>query len=202
MTHDGEEHRVARRHRARLFDDVGYSRGVRHVGQPDDQRPASLRAHDLRRGGGVVRFDAIGLNDGERVDEIAQMRRTAAWRHAPMDTTAVGEQPDAIARLKRDLAQGQRAHDRVIEHAAVAVARALQSSAIHQHPHRLAALRHVDLGNQLSAPCRRRPAHVAFFVASLIVPQRLEFAAPSGAAHAAPFHRRLPAPDQIAPFAA
>src|SRR6266404_329669 len=74
---------------------------------------------------------------------------------------------------------------------------AQQTPDIQHHPHGLAALRLVDFGYQLAATGRCGPTDVPKFVAGMVLPQSLEFPAPSSLPRAAFFHLNLPAAHQV-----
>ena len=138
------------------------------------------------------------LHERQRVDQ----RRADARRRAPARRAAAAGGRTRAARRGRPDASATCAS----VSAAVTVwssivcaadARAQQPAGVDEQPHGLAALGLVDLGDELAAPRRRAPAHVAPLVARPIVAQAVELAPGPGAFRAPLLDRDLTAANQI-----
>ena len=197
LAQDPEQHDVRGRHPQRVLDHVGNASRVRDVGEPHDQRAPLLRGHHRRRGGGMVGFDAVGVHERERLDQTAQMHGAARGRDALLQPAPVREQPHAVAGGERHLRERQRRRDGRVEHRLRADARAKEAAGIDEQPHGLAALGLIDLRDQLSAPRRRAPAHVAPLVAGTVVAQAVELPAGANPLRAPLLDRHLSAANQV-----
>jgi len=97
------------------IDDFGAHGGFGQVGDPQDQGAAGLEA--VERGGGaeVVGFAGFGVDEGEGLDELAEMGRAAAGKQTLLDAVAVGQQADAVAGEESELGQGDGGGAGVVE---------------------------------------------------------------------------------------
>jgi hypothetical protein len=96
-------------------DDFGAHGGLSQVGNPQDQSPAGLEA--VQRGGGaeVVGLAGFGADQGERLDQLAQVGCAATGKETLLDGLAVSQEADAVAREERQLGEGDGCGAGVVE---------------------------------------------------------------------------------------
>ncbi len=125
------------------------------------------------------------------------MHGAARGRDALLQPAPVREQAHAVAGGERHLRERQRRRDGRVEHRLRADARTKEAAGIDEQPHGLAALGLIDLRDQLSAPRRRAPAHVAPLVAGTVVAQAVELPAGPKPLRAPLLDRHLSAANQV-----
>ncbi len=63
----------------------------------------------------MIALQAAGPQVDQLLHELAQMGTPTLWEHALQRSAIVGEQPDAVARIQRNLCQAQRGIDRIVQ---------------------------------------------------------------------------------------
>ena len=115
LGHGHEEQDVAAEQLHGSVDDFGAHGGFGEVGDPENERAAGLEA--VERGGGaeVVGFAGFGADQGEGLDELAQVGCAAAGQQSLLDAVAIGQQADAVAGEESELGQGDGGGAGVVE---------------------------------------------------------------------------------------
>src|SRR5690349_8626166 len=109
------------------------------------------------------------------------------------NSAAVGDEANAVARIKRYLRKAESGIDGVIKLAELANAGAHQAAAVEDDPDHLAALDLVEARHKVTAAGGGGPADIAVLVAELILAQALELAANASHAGMALLHCNLAA---------
>ena len=96
-------------------DDFGAHGRFGEVGDPEDEGTAGLEAVEGGGGAEVVGFTGFGVDEGEGLDDLAEVGGSAAGEDALLDGLAVGEEADSISGEEGELGEGYGGGAGVIE---------------------------------------------------------------------------------------
>src|SRR5271157_1331751 len=190
LGHGDKQENVAAEQLHSAVDDLGAHGGLSQVGDPQNQRAAGLQAVEYGGSAQMVGLGGLGMYLGQRLDQLAQVRRAAAGQQALLNALAIGQQAHTVTGEERQLGQSDGCGAGVVELGSAGRRAGLldefaghgdagphEPPAVEDDPDGLAALGLVLAGDETAAPRGGRPADVAQVVALAVLAQALEVAA-------------------------
>lgn len=101
LGHGDEEQDMAAEQLHGSVDDFRAHGGFGQVGDPQDQGAAGLKAVQGGGGAEVVGLAGFGVDEGERLDELAEVGGAAAGEQTLLDAVAVGKKANPVAGEER-----------------------------------------------------------------------------------------------------